>query len=99
MTVTEILKVHPRPLIGELTVLARCTDECYACAATCTICADACLGEEDVRDLVCCIRLCLDCADDCVETGRIVSRQTDPDRAAQRTALEACLAALSACAA
>jgi hypothetical protein len=99
LTVTEILQVHPRPLIAEVAVLARCIDECGACAATCVICADACLAEEDVHHLARCIRLCLDCADACVDAGRILSRQTDPDRATQWTTLEACLKACRACAA
>ena len=78
MSVQDILKTHPRPLIADVAVLARCLDECGACAATCTICADACAAEEDVRDMVRCIRLCLDCADACAGAMRILGRQTDP---------------------
>ena len=62
--------------------------ECARCAATCTICADASLGEDDLAEMRRCIRLCLDCADACVDAGRIVSRQTDPDAETQVTALE-----------
>jgi hypothetical protein len=98
MSVEEILKTHRRPPVAELAVLVRCIDECSTCEASCTVCADACLAEDDVRDLVRCIRLCLDCADACDDTLRILSRQTDPDPATQRTALEACLAACRACA-
>jgi hypothetical protein len=97
--VEAILQTHSRPLIADVGVLAACIDECAACAATCVICADACSGEDGVADLVRCIRLCLDCADACTDTGRIVSRQTDPDRASQRRTLEACLTAVRACAA
>jgi hypothetical protein len=98
MSVEEILKTHPRPPVAEFAVLVRCIDECGTCEADCTVCADACLAEDDVRDLVRCIRLCLDCADACDDTLRILSRQTDPDLTTQRTALEACLAACRACA-
>jgi hypothetical protein len=98
MSVEEILKTHPRPPIADLAVLARCIDECGACEAVCTICADACEAEDDVGTLVRCIRLCQDCADACGDTLRIAGRQTDPDAATQRTALEACLAACRACA-
>ena len=35
----------------------------FDCAQTCTACANACLGEPDVADLVRCIRLNLHCAD------------------------------------
>jgi len=93
-----MLKTHPRPLVADSAVLARCIDECGVCAATCTVCADASLAEDDVRMLARCLRLCLDCADSCVATGRIVSRQTDRDPATQLAALEACRAACGACA-
>src|SRR5918997_2007420 len=99
MSVLPVLQTHPRPLIADATVLARCIDECVACAATCTICADACLAEDDVRALARCLRLCLDCADACIDAGRILSRQTDPDADTQLTALKACLSACRACAA
>jgi hypothetical protein len=93
VSVEAILQTHPRPLIADAAVLARCIDECATCAATCTICADACLGEDDVRELERCIRRCLDCADACGAVGRIVSRQTDPEGSAQASVLEACVTA------
>ncbi len=99
MTVEDILKTHPRRLIADLAVLVDCVDECADCAGVCIVCADACLAEDDVRALIRCIRLCLDCADACIDTGRIVSRQTDPHLDTQRTALEACLVACRAAAA
>ena len=99
MGVGAILGTHRRRLIADAATLATCIDECGACAATCTICADACLAEPDIEALARCIRLCLDCADACVETGRILSRQTDPDGDTQLKALEACLTACRACAA
>ena len=99
MSVEAILGTHRRPLVADVATLAACIDECAACAATCTICADACLAEPDVEALVRCIRLCLDCADACIDTGRIVSRQTEPDPDTQLRALDACLTACRACAA
>jgi hypothetical protein len=98
VSVEAILQTHPRPLIADAAVLARCIDECAACAATCTVCADASLAEDDVRALARCLRLCLDCADGCVDAGRILSRQTDPDASTQATALEACVTVCRACA-
>src|SRR6478752_936035 len=95
VTVEAILRSHPRPLIADAAVLARCIDECAASAGTCTICADACLAENDVRSMAPCIRLCLDCADPRVAAGRVLSRQTDPDASSQVALLEACLAACS----
>jgi hypothetical protein len=96
MSVQDILRTHPRPLIAEAAVLARCLDECAACAPTCTICSDACAAEDDVRDMVRCIRLCLDCADACTAAMRILGRQTDPHPPTQLNTLEACLAACRA---
>ena len=52
MTVREIIERHPRPIGLDGDVLLRCIDECFDCSATCTSCADACLGESDVPDLV-----------------------------------------------
>lgn len=98
MSVQDIIKVHPRPSSVDQEVLLRCIDDCVDCAATCTACADADLGETDVQELVRCVRLCLDCADLCDATGRIVTRQTEPDLGLIGATLEACLVACRACA-
>jgi hypothetical protein len=98
MTVEEMLRLHPQPLDVDRGLLLRCIEECVDCAATCTSCADACLGEDDVPELVRCVRLNLDCADTCDATGRIVIRQTQPDLALTRAAIEACAIACRACA-
>jgi hypothetical protein len=99
MSVEAILQTHPRrPLVIDAAVLARCVDECGECAAYCTICADASLAEDEVRDLERCVRLCLDCADACVAIARILARQLDPEAAIRRRQLEACLIACGECA-
>jgi hypothetical protein len=95
--IREMLETHPAPTIGDLDALVRCIESCSDCAAACTSCADADLGEGDVQDLVRCIRLCLDCADVCDATGRIVTRQTAPDVGVVGAALESCLVACRAC--
>jgi hypothetical protein len=96
MSVEALLKTHPRPTSLDVAVLARYIDACGACAASCVICADACSAEDDVIAMVRCIRLCLDCADVCNSTLRLASRQTDPNFATARAAVEACLAACRA---
>jgi hypothetical protein len=96
VTVHELIEVHPHPTSVDREKLLRCVDDCYDCAASCTSCADACLAEDDVRDLVRCIRLCLDCADACAAAGRIVTRQTEPDFGVIRAMIEACAAACRA---
>src|SRR4030095_16764754 len=97
MSIREMLETYPAPSIGDLYALVRCIESCGDCAAVCTGCADADLGEGDVQDLVRCIRLCLDCADVCDATGRIVARQTAPGVGVVRAALECCLVACRAC--
>jgi hypothetical protein len=98
MSVEAILKTHPRPPSVDVALLARYIDECGACEASCVICADADMAEDEVIAMVRCIRLCLDCADACNSSLRIAGRQTDPDVATVRLAVEACLAACRACA-
>jgi hypothetical protein len=98
MSIQAMIKTHPQAGSVENAALAHCIDECFSCAATCTSCADACLGEEAVEELVRCIRLNLDCADVCEATGRVLARQTAFDPGLARYMLEACAQACRACA-
>jgi hypothetical protein len=97
VTIREMLEAHPQPITGDLDVRARCIEACLECAASCTSCADADLGESDVQDLVRCTRLCLDCADTCDVTRRVVTRQTAPDVTVVRATVQACALACRAC--
>jgi hypothetical protein len=94
--VTAMLKTHPQATPNE--ALARCIQECVACALACTSCADACLAEDQVEALVHCIRLNLDCADVCGTTGRVLTRQTSPEPRLALHMLEACAQACRVCA-
>jgi uncharacterized membrane protein len=94
--VTEMLETHPQATANE--ALARCIERCFACAFACTSCADACLAEEQVQELVRCIRLDLDCADVCDATGRVLTRQTSSEPGLARSMLEACAQACRVCA-
>ena len=49
--VKQMLETHPWPGRVSRDILARCIEECFACAATCTSCGDACLSEEMVAEL------------------------------------------------
>jgi len=99
VTVRKLIPTHLPPAGPDRESLLRCIADCFDCVATCLSCADACLGEDDVWGLVRCIRRCLDCAAAGDATGRIVTRQTQPDFDVIRRALEACVAACRACAA
>ncbi len=97
MTIQEMLETHPHSIV-ERDVIARCVEECYRCAAACTACADACLGEQNVSELVPCIRLNLDCADTCEATARVVTRQTGMETRLVRDVVVACATACRVCA-
>jgi hypothetical protein len=94
--VTKVLETHPQSTVNE--ALTRCIEQCVACELTCTSCADACLAEEHVQELVRCIRLNLDCADMCGATGRVLTRQTSSEPRLARSMLEACAQACRVCA-
>jgi hypothetical protein len=94
--VTAMLETHPQATANE--ALARCIQQCFVCALTCTSCADACLAEERVDELRRCIRLNLDCADVCTATGRVLARQTSPEPRLVQSMLDTCAQFCRACA-
>jgi hypothetical protein len=97
-SVEELIRTHPaKPVVGGGR-LADCIAACIDCAGTCTACADACLAEESVAMLRRCIRLNLDCADACGATGRILSRQLEPNLDLLHRQVELCRLACQACA-
>ena len=92
-----MLAAHPRPININLAVLQECLQALHDCAFTCTSCADACLGEKEVQNLVRCIRLNLDCADVCTATARLLARHTEPQSALLRRQLQVCQEVCQAC--
>ena len=54
-----------------------CIEECVRCAQECEHCATACLGEDDPKMLVACIRLDVDCAAICWSAAGFMSRGSD----------------------
>jgi hypothetical protein len=96
MHAREMLASSPAPIPGvDVALLADAALAAFDCAQTCTACANACLGEPQVQDLVRCIRLNLHCADVCDTTGRLISRQENPELA--RAILQACTLACRLC--
>jgi hypothetical protein len=98
MHAMEMIRTHPHVRGSTNDALIRCIEECFDCAQICTSCADACLGEEKVRDLTQCIRLDLDCADVCAATGTVASRRTGSNEEVIRQMLSACETACRLCA-
>ena len=89
--VTEMLENRPG---GQVTAksLSRAISATARCAALCSSCADACLGEDLLGDLVACIRANLDCADICAATTAVLSR-TGTGKPASALLLRSCIAA------
>jgi hypothetical protein len=93
----QLLDTYPRTFNVDAGVLTATIDALSDCAQACTACADDDLSEQDVAELVKCIRLCLDCADVCTATLRVVSRQTEYDANVTRSLLEACVVVCKSC--
>jgi hypothetical protein len=93
----QLLDTYPGTLSADAGVLAATIDALSDCAQACVADADADLSEDDLAEMVKCIRLCLDCADVCTATGGVVSRQTDYDLSITRPLLEACVATCKSC--
>ncbi len=93
----EMLKTHPRKPAANIDLIGECIQATIETAQTCLDCADACLGEEDVQDLIRCIRFNQDCADICAATGQIASRQTEPSADILSAQLQACITACKVC--
>ncbi|MFC3300623.1 four-helix bundle copper-binding protein [Arthrobacter agilis] len=63
------------------------------CAQVCSVCADACLADDDLPHLIACVRRNQDCADLCRVTAAILLRRTEPhDAVIQKLALTCRLA-------
>lgn len=97
MQTKEIIATHPDVRGNVNQVLIDAIDAAYACAQTCTSCADACLAENMVADLRQCIRLNLDCADVCGAMATLGSRRTGSNEEVIRKMLDACVTSCRLC--
>ena len=93
----RMLESYPREFNVDRKRLVAVIEATSDCAQACTQCADDCLSEESVAELVKCIRIDLDCADICATTVRILSRQTEYDANVTRAQLQSCITACRAC--
>lgn len=93
----KMLASHPRPAANNGAEAKACIEACFGCAEICSICADACLAENDISHLRACIRLNLDCADICDVTGRLLVRTGHRDAKTLTAQLQACIQACTAC--
>ena len=93
----QLLDTYPGTVNTDAGMLAAAIDALSDCAQACIADADADLREQDLAEMVKCIRLCLDCTDICTATLGVVSRQTDRDAAVTRQLLEACVTSCRSC--
>jgi hypothetical protein len=91
------LDTYPRTLSLDADRLATTIDALSDCAQACTADTDADLSEDNLAEMVRCIRLCLDCADICTATAGILSRLAEYDASATRPLLQACAAICASC--
>jgi hypothetical protein len=94
----EMIATHPDVRGNTNDALLIAIDELYACAQTCTSCADACVAEKMVAQLRQCIRLNLDCADVCLAAATVLNRRTGSNEEVIRKMLDACITACRRCA-
>jgi hypothetical protein len=93
----QMLDTYPRTLTIDADMLAATIDALSDCAQACTADTDADLGEDNLAEMVRCIRLCLDCTDICTATAAVISRLAEYDASATRSLLEACAAICNNC--
>ncbi len=96
-TAQAMVAAHPGEPGLDRDLLARAVDLMVACSTACTVCADACLAEDMVAELVRCVRTDADCADVCLVASRVMGRQTAYDADVSRAVVQACLVACRAC--
>jgi len=93
----QMLDTYPRDFNLDADLLAGAIDALSDCAQACTADADDDLSEQNIAEMVKCIRLCLDCADVCAATVGVTSRQTEYDANVTRSLLEACATTCKSC--
>jgi hypothetical protein len=98
-TIELMLRHHPHADEQKVVLYPEAVGALATCTSTCTASADACLGEPGhAEHLRRCIRCNLDCADGCVATTRLLTRQTETPNEIVHAQLHACVVASQACA-
>lgn len=74
-----------------------CIDACVNCSQECEHCANACLGERDVKTMAECIRLDKDCAEICWSAAGYMSRDSQFSQQVCTICAEICDACAAEC--
>jgi len=93
----QLLDTYPGTVNADAGVLAAAIDSLSDCAQACIADTEADLSEQNLAEMVKCIRLCLDCTDVCTATMGVVSRQAEYDVNVTRPLLQACVAICKSC--
>lgn len=93
----QMLDSYPLTFNVDPGVLAGTIEALSDCAKACTADAEADLSEQDLAEMVKCIRLCLGCVDVCNATVGVTSRPAEYDANVTRPLLEACVAICKSC--
>ena len=93
----QMLDACPVTVTVDADLLAATIDAVSDCAQACTADTDADLSEQNLAEMVTCIRLCLDCADVCTAALGVTSRQASYDASVTRPLLQACVAICKSC--
>jgi hypothetical protein len=93
----QMLDTYPVAVTVDADLLAATIDAVSDCAQACTAGTDADLSEQNLAEMVKCIRLCLDCTDVCIATGGVISRLAEYDPSVTRPLLESCVAVCTSC--
>ena len=93
----QMLDTYPHALNVDASMLAAAIDAMTDCAQACITDTDADLGEQNVTEMIRCIRLCLDCADVCTAAVGVTSRPAGYDADVTKPLLQACVAICKSC--
>ena len=93
----RLLDTYPRALNVDADLLAAAIDALSDCAQACIADIDADLSEQNVAEMVTCIRLCLDCTDVCTAAAGVISRLAEYEPSSTVPLLYACAAVCKSC--
>ena len=93
----QMLYTYPGTWKASEDVLAAAIDALADCAQACTADTDADLSEQNLAEMVTCIRLCLNCTDVCTAALGVASRQATYDASVVKPLFEACVAICKSC--
>ena len=93
----QLLESYQDTVNADVALIAAAIDAISDCTQACTTDTDADLGEQDLTEMVRCIRLCLNCTDVCTAAAAVISRPADWDADVTRPLLQACVAICKSC--